>query len=43
MSWIDYKKVRKIGEGAFGKAWLVEEFKIDKLFVIKEVKISRVS
>ena len=43
MSWVDYKKVSKIGEGSYGKAWLVQDIKLDRLFVIKEVKISRVS
>ena len=38
-----YTKLRKIGEGTFGKAWLVQNSKIDRLYVIKQIKISRVS
>lgn len=38
-----YEKIRKIGEGAFGVAWLANS-KITKSFkVIKEIPISRVS
>ena len=43
MSLHDYIKLRKIGEGSFGNAWLVQNSKIDRLFVIKQVKMSRVS
>jgi len=38
-----YTKLRKIGEGNFGKAWLVQNSKIDRLYVIKQIKISRVT
>lgn len=38
----NYTKVRKIGEGSFGKAWLVKSPADNKQFVIKEINISRV-
>ena len=37
-----YEKVRKIGEGAFGKALLVRRKDDNKQCVVKEVGISRV-
>ena len=43
MPWLNYNKLRKIGEGSFGKVWLVHEYKINRKFVIKQVKLSRVS
>jgi len=38
-----YEKVRKIGEGAFGKALLVRRKDDNKQCVVKEVGISRMS
>ena len=43
MSWSDYKLIKKIGEGAFGKAWLVQANKKPESFVIKEINMGRVS
>ena len=37
-----YVRVRKIGEGSFGKAMLVKRRQDDKNFVIKEICISKV-
>jgi NIMA (never in mitosis gene a)-related kinase len=39
----NYTKVKKIGEGSFGKAWLVKSPADNKQYVIKEINISRVS
>lgn len=38
----NYEKVKKIGEGAFGKALLVKKKEDGKHYVIKEVNTSRV-
>jgi serine/threonine protein kinase len=38
----DYEKVRKIGEGSFGKAILVKSRDDGKQYVIKDIGISRV-
>ena len=38
-----YVKIRKIGEGAFGKAELVKRKKDGNQMVIKEINILRVS
>lgn len=38
-----YVKLRKIGEGSFGKAVLVKSVEDGKQYVIKEINISRVS
>lgn len=38
-----YEKIRKIGEGAFGTAWLVSSRKSKSLKVIKEIGISGVT
>lgn len=38
----NYTKVKKIGEGSFGKAWLVKSPADNKQYVIKEINISRV-
>ena len=37
-----YMRVRKIGEGSFGKAMLVKRKEDGKQFVIKEIGISKV-
>ncbi len=42
MGWSEFGKVRKIGEGSFGKAWLVKSHKDQASYVIKEINISRV-
>uniref|UniRef100_A0A5K3F7X7 non-specific serine/threonine protein kinase n=1 Tax=Mesocestoides corti TaxID=53468 RepID=A0A5K3F7X7_MESCO len=39
----NYDKIRKIGEGAFGVAWLVSCKKSKSLKVIKEIGISRMN
>lgn len=38
-----YIKVRKIGEGSFGKAFLVKAKENGQQYVIKEINISKVS
>ena len=38
-----YVRIRKIGEGSFGKATLVKRREDGKQFVIKEICISKVS
>lgn len=38
-----YIKVRKIGEGSFGKAILVKSKEDGQQYVIKEINISKVS
>ncbi len=38
----NYEKIRKIGEGAFGIAWLVNCKKSHSLRVVKEIGIFRV-
>ncbi|XP_062412789.1 serine/threonine-protein kinase Nek1 isoform X2 [Sardina pilchardus] len=38
-----YEKVKKIGEGSFGKAYLVQSREDDRQYVIKEIGISRMS
>lgn len=38
-----YEKVKKIGEGSFGKAILVKSKEDGHQYVIKEIGISRVS
>lgn len=38
-----YEKVKKIGEGSFGKAILVKSREDGHQYVIKEIGISRVS
>lgn len=43
MSWSNFTKIKKIGEGSFGKAWLVKNNKDLKQYVIKEINISRVN
>lgn len=42
MGWSEFGKVKKIGEGSFGKAWLVKNLKDQQNYVIKEINISRV-
>jgi len=43
MGWSDYSKVKKIGEGSFGAAWLVKNNKDTIQYVIKQINVSRVS
>ena len=38
-----YRKIKLIGEGAFGKAFLVEHIKNKELLVIKQMDISKMS
>jgi len=38
-----YIKVQKIGEGSFGKAFLVKDKENSQQYVIKEINISKVS
>jgi len=38
-----YKRIKKLGEGAFGKAFLVECIKSKELLVIKQMDISKMS
>jgi NIMA (never in mitosis gene a)-related kinase len=42
MGWSEFARIKKIGEGSFGKAWLVKSNKENKNFVIKEISISKV-
>ncbi|CAF0941097.1 unnamed protein product [Brachionus calyciflorus] len=41
MSWSNYEKVKKIGEGAFGLAWLVKSKKDNKNYVIKQINVAK--
>ena len=41
MGWDDYKLIKKIGEGSFGKAWLVKSNKDAKSCVVKEINMSK--
>jgi serine/threonine protein kinase len=43
MGWSEYVKVKKIGEGSFGAAWLVKSVREQKQYVIKQINVSRVS
>lgn len=43
MTWSDYVKVKKIGEGAFGSAWLVKCKKDNKDYVVKKINVAKVS
>ena len=38
-----YKRIKLLGEGSFGKAFLVESLKDHKLCVIKQMDMSRMS
>ena len=38
-----YQKIKKIGEGSFGKAILVKNRENGKQYVIKEINMSRVT
>lgn len=38
-----FERVRKIGEGSFGKALLVKQKDSGKLLVVKEISISKVN
>ncbi|RNA05217.1 serine threonine- kinase Nek1-like isoform X1, partial [Brachionus plicatilis] len=41
MTWSDYVKVKKIGEGAFGSAWLVKNKKDNKDYVVKKINVAK--
>jgi NIMA (never in mitosis gene a)-related kinase len=41
MGWSEYVKIKKIGEGSFGAAWLVKGVKDQKQYVIKLINVSR--
>lgn len=41
MSWSEYTKIRKIGEGSFGSAWLVRNNKSSAQFVIKQINVAK--
>ena len=43
MGWSDFTKIKKIGEGSFGAAWLVKNNKDNKHYVIKLINVSRVN
>ena len=43
MSWSEYGKIRKIGEGSFGAAWLVKHSKTQNQYVIKQINVSKVT
>ncbi len=43
MGWADYVKIKKIGEGSFGAAWLVKCNRDQKQYVIKQINVSRVN
>jgi hypothetical protein len=40
LSWSDFTKVKRIGKGAFGEAWLVERNEIQ--YFIKQIDASKV-
>jgi serine/threonine protein kinase len=42
MGWSDYLKIKKIGEGSFGAAWLVKFNKDGKQYVIKQINVAKV-
>ena len=42
MGWSDYTKIKKIGEGSFGAAWLVKNIKDNKQYVIKQINVAKV-
>lgn len=42
MGWTDYVKIKKIGEGSFGSAWLVKSNKDNKQYVIKQINVAKV-
>ncbi len=42
MGWLEYNKIKKIGEGSFGSAWLVKNIKNSQSYVIKQINVSRV-
>lgn len=39
----EYVKVKKIGEGSFGSAWLVKHNKNHMQYVIKQINVSKVN
>lgn len=43
MGWSDYIKVKKIGEGSFGAAWLVKCVKDQRQYVIKQINMAKMS
>lgn len=42
MTWSNYVKVKKIGEGAFGSAWLVKSKRDSKDYVVKKINVAKV-
>ncbi len=42
MGWSDFIRVKKIGEGSFGAAWLVKSNRDNKHYVIKLINVARV-
>ena len=41
MGWSEYSKIKKIGEGSFGAAWLVKFNKDNKQYVIKQINVAK--
>jgi NIMA (never in mitosis gene a)-related kinase len=41
MGWSEYSKIKKIGEGSFGAAWLVKYNKDNKQYVIKQINVAK--
>lgn len=42
MGWSDYTKIKKIGEGSFGSAWLVKSNLDHNQYVIKLINVAKV-
>jgi hypothetical protein len=42
IKWSDFTKVRRIGKGTFGEAWLVKKNKDEIQYVIKQIDASKV-
>ena len=42
MGWSDYTKIKKIGEGSFGSAWLVKSNLDQNQYVIKLINVAKV-
>ena len=43
MGWSEYGKIKKIGEGSFGAAWLVKSNKDNQQYVIKQINVAKVN
>lgn len=39
MSAMEFNRIKCIGEGSFGKVWLVKYSRNDRTYVLKEVKV----